>query len=156
MQDQSLRMVLTRESNVLRLRSFQIIHEVRMTKVSKSLRSTMASFLREEVHQAARSKQRPSVVSACHRSLCSTRCHICLAKEQLSNKCEMDSVWEQSKQVSTSCKLWRFLLSVVQQQSWRINQIKNLHLLGAWFFSRPFLSKTSTVNPSTNNGGSFL
>ena len=127
---------------------------VRMTKVSKS--STLASFLWEEVHQAARSKQRPSGVSACHRSLCSTRCHICLAKEQLSNKCEMVSVWEQSMQVSTSCKLWRFLLSAVQQQSWRINQIKNLHLLGAWFFSRPFLSKTSTVNPSTNNGGSFL
>ena len=92
MQAQSSWTVLTRESNVLLLRSFQIIHEVRMTKVSKALRSTLVNFLREEVDQVARSNHRPSGVSECHRSLCKTRYQICLANEQLSNKCELTQI----------------------------------------------------------------
>ena len=144
MQVQSSWTVLTRESNVLLLRSFQIIHEVRMTKVSKALRPTLVSFLREEVHQGARSKHRPFGVSECHRSLCKTRYQICLANEQLSNKCEIDSdSWAQRAQRSSSCKLCRFLLSAVQQRSWRTSQTKNLHFPGACVFFKHLAPGTS-------------
>ena len=144
MQAQSSWTVLTRESNVLLLRSFQIIHEVRMTKVSKALRSTLVNFLREEVDQVARSNHRPSGVSECHRSLCKTRYQICLANEQLSNKCEIDSdSWAQRAQRSSSCKLCRFLLSAVQQRSWRTSQTKNLHFPRVCVFFKHLAPGTS-------------
>ena len=46
--------VLDLESNVLLLRSFQSIQEVRITKESKHIRSTLAILLRAVVHRSAR------------------------------------------------------------------------------------------------------
>ena len=90
-EDTSWLTVFARRSKVLLLRSFQIIHEVRITKESKHLRSALANLLRDVVHQSARSRLRPSGVSACQCMRRRTKNQHSFAKGQFSNKCVIDS-----------------------------------------------------------------
>ena len=110
--------VLDLESNVLLLRLFQSIQEVRITKESKHIRSALAILLRAIVLQSARSRHWPFGASSCQFSISSVLYQISLAKQQLSSKCVIVSdSWAQSAHESSSCRLCLFRLSAVQQKS---------------------------------------
>jgi len=73
-------------SKILALRSFQIIHEVRMTKESKHFRSAFCNLLRERDHQMARDSSRLPGVRKCHLKRSKMLNQSSLAKEQPSSR----------------------------------------------------------------------
>ena len=119
-------------SKILLFRSFQIIHEVRITRESKHFLSAFCNLLRECVHQAARESSKLLGVRKCHLNHSKMLNQVSRAKEQETSKWSIASAsWSHRAQESSSCRLWRFLLSAVQHLSCRANQTKNLHLPGA-------------------------
>ena len=121
------------------MRSFQSIHEMRITMESKLLRSILGMSFRADDHQSARQKMLLPGASCCQCRRSSTACQISLASEQPTRRCVIVSdSWQHRAQLSSVCRLCRRLLAEVQQRSWRTSHPKNLHLPGALVLLRIF------------------
>jgi len=123
----------------LLLRSFQSIHEMRITMQSKLLLSVLGMSFRADDHQSARQKMLLPRASCCQCRRSRTACQISLASEQPTRRCVIVSdSWQHRAQLSSVCRLCRRLLAEVQQRSWRTSHPKNLHLPGALVLLRIF------------------
>ena len=126
-------------SKVRRFRSFQIIQKMRITKLSKHLRSTLPNFLWLVNHQSVKMVAGCCGNTECHRPRKRTLYQTCLENEQPTNRCEIVSdSWLQRAQWSSCWRLWRFHLSAVQHLSCRASQPKNLHFPCALAFQSTF------------------
>ena len=118
-------------SKILLFRSFQISTRWESLESRSIFYQPFATF-----YVSASTKQRESSkllgVRKCHLNHSKMLNQVSRAKEQETSKWSIASAsWSHRAQESSSCRLWRFLLSAVQHLSCRANQTKNLHLPGA-------------------------